>query len=271
MAIPKRVYDRITADLKKYQGILIDAKRRDIAESDTVVVIVDMLCDLLGYNKYTEVTTEFAIRSTYVDLAVKVGEETRFLIEAKAIGMELKDAHVKQAIDYGANQGVEWVVLTNGVVWRVYKINFTQPIEKSLVFEVDFLVISPKDSQAIECLAALSRDGFTQSSMTALLQQRQATSKFSVAALLFSESVVATLRRELRRHFPDVRIDNEVLADVIKNDVIKRELVDSDDARQAQELLKKAIRKAARAKAKAEAIKNDLEAGAGATSTPATP
>jgi Uncharacterized conserved protein len=271
MAIPKRVYDRITADLKKYQNILSDAKRRDIAESDTVVVIVDMLCDLLGYNKYTEVTTEFAIRSTYVDLAVKVGEETRFLIEAKAIGMELKDAHVKQAIDYGANQGVEWVVLTNGVAWRVYKINFTQPIEKSLVFEVDFLAISPKDSQAIECLAALSRDGFTQSSMTALLQQRQATSKFSVAALLVSEPVVVTLRRELRRHFPDVRIDTEVLADVIKNDVIKRELVDSDDARQAQELLKKAIRKAERAKAKADAVKNDLQAGVGATSTPATP
>lgn len=256
MTIPKRASDRISSELRKYQGVLADARRRDVAESDTVVVIVDMLCDLLGYNKYTEVTTEFAIRSTYVDLAVKIGEDTRFLIEAKAIGVELKDIHVKQAIDYGANQGIEWVVLTNGIVWRVYKINFTQPIDKSLVFEIDLLAITPKDEQAIECLGTLSREGFTQSSMAALLQQRQATSKFSVAAVLMSEPVVAALRRELRRHFPSVKIDHAILADVVKNDVLKRELVDSDEARQAQILLKKAIRKATRIKAKADSEKD---------------
>jgi hypothetical protein len=268
MAVPKRVSERIGAELKKYQAVLTDARRRDIAESDTVVVIADMLCDMLGYNKYTEVTTEFAVRSTYVDLAVKVGEDTRFLIEAKAIGMELKDAHVKQAIDYGANQGVEWVVLTNGVIWRVYKINFSQPIDKSLVFEVDLLAITAKDDQAIECLGTLSREGFTQSSMTALLQQRQATSKFSIAAMLTTEPVVSALRRELKRHFPSVRIDNEVLCEVIVNDVVKRELVDSDDARQAQELLKKAMRKAARAKAKADSEKGAAPTGPAPSANP---
>jgi hypothetical protein len=260
MAIPKRACDRIFSNLKKYQGILADARRRDISESDTVVVIADMLCDLLGYNKYAEVTTEFAIRSTYVDLAVKVGSEIRFLIEAKAIGVELKDNHVKQAIDYGANQGVEWVVLTNGVVWRVYKINFTQPIDKSLVFEIDLLTVSPKDEQVVECLGPLSREGFTQSSMTALLQQRQATSKFSVAAILMSEPVISALRRELRRHFPAVKFDQDVLSLVVQNDVLKRDVVDSEDAKQAQLLLKKAIRKVEHDKAKADSDNNDQPA-----------
>jgi predicted type IV restriction endonuclease len=216
-----------------------------------------MLCDLLGYDKYVEVTTEFAIRGTFVDLAVKVGQDTRFLIEAKAIGVELKDIHVKQAIDYGANQGIEWVILTNGIVWRVYKINFTQPIDKSLVFEIDLLEIGTRDAQAIEWLGTLSREGFTQSSMTALLQQRQATSKFSVAAVLMSESIITALRRELRRHYPNVRIDDEVLSFVIENEVLKREVVDSDEAQRAQQVIKKAIRKETRAKEKTE---NEKEA-----------
>jgi hypothetical protein len=41
-----------------------------------------------------------------VDLAVKIDDEIRFIIEVKAIGIDLKDAHVKQAIDYAANEGL---------------------------------------------------------------------------------------------------------------------------------------------------------------------
>jgi hypothetical protein len=250
MGVPKRVVERIASGLKRYQSVLSEARHRDVSESDTVVIIGDMLADLLGYKKYVEVTTEFAIRGTYVDLTVRVGEEIRFLVEAKAIGVELKDNHVKQAIDYGANQGVEWIVLTNGVVWRVYKIHFQQPIDKYLVFELDMLNITARSSEAVECLGNLSREGFTQSSMTALLQQRQATSKFSVAAVLISDPVLLAARRELRRRYPSVRVDQTVLRSVIENDVLKREVVDSDEARAAQQSLRRAAKSAAKARAR---------------------
>jgi hypothetical protein len=51
MAISKKVTDRIAAQLKRYQPTLADAKNRDISESDTVVIIVDMLSDVFGYRK----------------------------------------------------------------------------------------------------------------------------------------------------------------------------------------------------------------------------
>ena len=84
MAISKKVTERIVSQLKRYQGILTEAKNRDISESDTVVIIADMLADVLGYKKYIEITTEYSIRGTYVDLAVKLGDEIRFFIESKA-------------------------------------------------------------------------------------------------------------------------------------------------------------------------------------------
>lgn len=250
MAIPKKVTDRISASLKRFQTVLAEAKNRDISESDTVVILADMLAELLGYKKYIEITTEFAIRGTYVDLAVKVGADVRFLIEAKAINVDLKDNHVKQAIDYGANHGIEWVVLTNGAVWQVYKIHFKQPIDKSLIFEVDLLNTSAKNTQLLECFGTLSREGFTQSSMTAFFQQQQATSKFSLAALLTTEGVLGALKKELKKISPSLKVDDAFLKSTLQNDVLKRELVDSEEATAAAEMIKKACKPAAKPKTK---------------------
>lgn len=250
MAISKKVTDRITTNLKRFQSILEDAKNRDISESDTVVIIGDMLAELFGYKKYTEITTEFAIRGTYCDLAVKVSEDVRFLLEAKAINVDLKDNHVKQAIDYGANHGIEWVVLTNGGVWQVYKIHFKQPIDKSLIFEVDLLNSNPKNPQLLECFGTLSREGFTQSSMTAFFQQQQATSKFSLAALLTSEPMLIALKKELKKVSPTLKIEDGFLAQTLRNDVLKRELVDGEEAKAASDMIKKLSKSVIKAKSK---------------------
>jgi hypothetical protein len=264
MGISKRVADRISTQLKKYQGILAEAKNRDISESDTVVIIIDMLADVLGYKRYTEITTEHSVRGTFVDLAVKVGNDIRFLLEAKAIGVSLKDNHTKQAIDYGANNGIEWVLLTNGVQWQIYKVHFKQPIDKSLLFEFDALQVNHKHPQVVECLGNLCREGFEQSSMTAFYQQRQITSKFSTAAILLSEPVLNAVRREIRRLSPGCKVEIEELDALLRAEVLKRDVFDGEEAAQAAEYLKKAARSADRAKAKAAAVESNVEPASGA-------
>ncbi len=101
--IPTKVSDRIAAGIKRFQPILAAAKSRDVGESDTVTIVVDVLAELFGYDKYSEVTSEYAIRGTYCDLATKIDGVLQLLIEVKAIGIELKENHVKQAVDYAAN------------------------------------------------------------------------------------------------------------------------------------------------------------------------
>jgi hypothetical protein len=256
VAVPKKALDRIVVGLKRYTTVLRDAKTRDISESDTVVIVGDMLRDVLGYDKYTEVTTEFAIRGSYVDLAVKVGNDVRFLIEVKAIGVALKDSHVKQAVDYGANQGIEWILLTNGWNWQIYKIEFGQPIDKAKVFDIDLFQLTGRSDQVVDCFGNLSREGFTASSMAAVFQQQRATSKFSLAAILQSDNVITAARRELRRLFPGLKIDDDQVRTTIIDRVLKRELVESDEAKQAAAMIKKAAKAADRAKAK-EAVEKD--------------
>jgi hypothetical protein len=124
--LSKRAEERIITGLKRFQPILSSAKARDINESDTVVIVTDLLQKIFGYDKYSEITSEHMIRGTFCDLAVKLDGSLAFLIEVKAIGLELKEQHIKQAVDYAANQGCEWVALTNGIIWRVYKVHLRQ-------------------------------------------------------------------------------------------------------------------------------------------------
>lgn len=62
-SVPKRVMERLTTGIKRYQPILAAAKSRDVGEADTVTIIKDMLADVFGYDKYLEVTSEFSIRA----------------------------------------------------------------------------------------------------------------------------------------------------------------------------------------------------------------
>ncbi|WP_426440261.1 type I restriction enzyme HsdR N-terminal domain-containing protein [Bradyrhizobium genosp. P] len=238
MAVSAKVAARISAQLKKYQKILEAAKQRDISEADTVTIISGILSDALGYDKYKEVTSEHAIRGTYVDLVVIVDDKKRFLIEAKAIGVELKDSHVRQAVDYAANEGISWVVLSNGAVWRLYNLKFGKPIDKVMVFEIDVLSCDCKSDDVIYCFGNLSSEGFSKDSLTDLLNEKQTSSKYTISAVLRSTNLIEALRKEVRR-LSSIRLDTDYLRSLLENEIIKRELIDSDDAKAAAAYVKK--------------------------------
>jgi len=247
MAIPKKVAERLVAGIKKYQPVLAAAKARDVGEADTVTIIKDMLADIFGYDKYSEVTSEFAIRNTYCDLATKIDGVVQTLIEVKAIGLDLKEPHVKQAVDYAANQGVDWVVLTNGICWRVYHVIFAKPIGQELVVDLDFSALSTRSAADLEVLYLWCKEGWQKSVLGEYQMQRQALSRFFVGAALLTEPVLDVIRRELRRVSPDVRIDVDQISEVLTSEVIKREVLEGDKADEARKKIHRSASKALRA------------------------
>jgi hypothetical protein len=100
---------------KKFKLVLTTAHENKDNESNTVIIITDMLSEIFSYAKYSEITSEIAIRGTFCDLATQIDKKIQSLIEAKAICHELNKAHVTQAVGYASTQGIEWVVLTNGI------------------------------------------------------------------------------------------------------------------------------------------------------------
>lgn len=230
MAVPNRVKDRLVSGIKRLLPIIAQQRDRDVSEADTVTLVKDLMADVLGYDKYAELTSEHAIRGTYCDLAVKVDNKLIQLVEVKAIGTDLDDRHVKQAIDYASNQGVEWVLLTNGAIWRLYQVIFAKPIDKRLLAEIDLDKLDLRKEDQLESLYMLSKEGFMKGAHIELRDRQDATSRFTLAAILtHNESVVSAIRRELRR-VVDVLVDDSLIVKVLRDEVIKRDALEGPSA-----------------------------------------
>lgn len=240
MAIPTKIFERISSGVKKFQPILTSAKTRDVNESDTVVIITDLLSEVFGYDKYSEITTEHVIKKTFCDLAIKIDGKVKLLIEIKAIGLELKDDYIRQAIDYGANSGIEWVILTNGMNWQIYRITFSKPIDKEMVYEINFSNINPKIENHIEPIYYLCKEALGKSLLDEYHSQKQALSKYYIGQMILTETVLDVIKRELKRLTPGVKIENDEIEEVLRSDIIKRDVLEGDKAVDAKKKIQKA-------------------------------
>ncbi len=230
MKITKKTEERIKGALPKFQKVLGIAKDRDLNESDTVSIITDMLSEIFGYDKYLEVTSELQIRSTYCDIAIKIGEKFQYLIECKAIGTDLKENHLRQAVNYGVNKGIPWVILTNGIDWQIYRIRFEQPVSWDLVARIDLQTVSVKNDRDLEKLFIVTKEGVEKSAREELHEKMQCVNRFTVAALLLAEPMVLRLRKELRKLADDVDVDEEEIISLLKDGVFRRDLLEGEEA-----------------------------------------
>lgn len=229
MVINAKTQKRLQDGVKKFQAVIKNAKMKDINESDTVVIITDILNEVLGYDKYTEITSEYAIRKTFCDLAIQVNGKLRLLIECKAIGLELKDDYIKQAVDYGSNAGVDWVILTNGEWWKVFKISFTKPIDKELVYEFNFSELNARNNSDIEYLFYISKEALSKSVLEDVHTMKQALSKFYIGQILLTDEVLNAVRKQLKLLSSGLKVDNEAIKNIILNEVLKREIIEESD------------------------------------------
>ena len=102
---------------------------------------------------------------------------------------------MKQAVDYAANQGVEWVVLTTGVLWQVYHVTFAKLIQHELVVDFDLLAVNPRNSAHIETVGLLAKEGWQKARLGEYHSQKQALSRFVLALLVVTTAFLMELFR----------------------------------------------------------------------------
>ncbi len=246
LKIPKKVIERFS-NIKMFQQVATAHKARDVSEADTVTLVKDMLSGVFGFDKYGELTSEQQIRGTFCDLAVKIDGNIRYLIEVKAAAVDLNDTHLRQAINYGANQGIEWVVLTNSIDWRLYRIKFGQPITHDLVSSVNIFELNLKNEDHQNKLFLLCREGLTSDAMSNFHNRAQLFNQYTVAQVVMSPAIISALRRELKKLYPELKVDENQLGDLVTNEVLKRDVVDSENAKEAAQKTKRIQSKLAKA------------------------
>lgn len=112
----------------------------------------------------SEVTPQSKVKggtkTTRVDYSFrKVGElRPSFYLEAKRFSDYLEDPeHVEQAIGYGKNSGIRWVILTNFIKWKIFNADYFDEQKHAELFEFDLnsCLENPED---IHLLLLFSRE-----------------------------------------------------------------------------------------------------------------
>ena len=122
------------------------------------------------------------------------------------------------------------------------------------VFQFEFLQIKSKSTDDLELLFNISKEGILKNSLENLYVQKQATNKFMIGNLLYTESVLTTIKKELKSIYPDLKVTNEEIEKVLFNGVIKREINEGEESDEAKKKIAKSLRK--KDKIKTEKINN---------------
>lgn len=217
--------ERVKAAVKKYQKPLADLIARDANEGETRLLVTDFLCDGLGYDKFSDLSMEYAVQRDFADYGVRIDKELVAFIEVKRVGTKLGTKHLRQVQMYAVNEGVEWMILTNAAEWQVYHLTGGLPVVTELVFTVD-LRGPETPAQKAKLLFYLSRESFKKHQIDELWQQRRATCPESLGKALRSAPVVEALRKQLWRD-SGYKIDAADLVRLLEDTVLRRECLGS--------------------------------------------
>lgn len=200
--------------IKEYRKQFFSKDLQDLDESGTRIMVNHILTDLLGYKSLEEIKTEYMIKGTYADYVVQIDGTRHFLVEVKALSLALSNKHLRQAIEYAANEGVEWVILTNGRFLQLYKVIFAQPIESKLIFEIN---LSDPDAAkgCLECLQYLHRDAVLKKGLNQLWNNFMATEKTTIAGIILSKPAISLISKQIRSKFKS-KFDEKVVIEAVR-------------------------------------------------------
>jgi hypothetical protein len=115
--------ERVKAGIRRLAKPLKDLLERDANEGDTRMVVNRLLTDVLGYDEFSDLTTEYAVKGEFADYGIRIDRDLVAFIEVKRAATKLAAKHLRQAEMYAVNEGVEWIILTNGAEWRAYHLS----------------------------------------------------------------------------------------------------------------------------------------------------
>jgi predicted type IV restriction endonuclease len=227
--------DRIAKGLRKFRGVVERSRAANANESDTRAIVSAVAVELLGWDRFTDLSGE-VINGAYADFCLRHDNQLLAIIEVKAVTTKLHTKHVRQAVSYAASEGIDWVILTNGDDWHLYRVLFGKPITQDLVFGISITDEDTKPKAKSELLYLLSHEAQRKNELEQYYDKKAALSAPSIVKALLSASMLTKLRSEMRAA-TGYRVPIDELATILVEDVFRSDIQGDDTAR----LIKKAI------------------------------
>lgn len=209
--------------LREYRKKYLRKKFAEIDESATRIMVNSFLCEVLGYQELVDIKTEYRIRDTYADYVIQMGRKQNFVVEVKAMKQDLKQQHIKQSVDYAVNEGIEWVLLTNGRQVQVYRVIFAKPVRHELFFNLDLTDLK-EIKKAGEAIVYLNKKSMQKNYLDKLWQRQSEISPERLAKIIQKEAFIKLLRKELKKltklHYTNEEVQEATLK-LIKKSIEK--------------------------------------------------
>lgn len=183
------------------------------SEANTKKKVIEPLLDILNWDTSSiEVLLEYPVKigstTKYVDYALMLESKPVVLVEAKPFDTELSYDDSAQIISYGRIEDVQWVVLTNGKMLKVFDTKEGKNEKECLVVEVDLRQLP---NQANE-LSLISREsiltGEIESAAKRLAATRDAINSLKKSQLEIAEEfkkvLLKTTGKEVENRVSDI-------------------------------------------------------------------
>lgn len=202
-SVPKweqKARDRIRSMLPKLVRPVEALLERDAVEADTRMLVTDLLCDVLGYDKYEDLTAEYQVKGDFADIGIRVDKQLKAFVEIKRVKQDLNRSHLRQVESYAMREGVVWAILTNARQWHLYRVEpvVGQQSELTLVLKID-LLDSSSTRERLDAFFLLSREAMLKNRLEEYWGGVQATSPKVLHQILLSDGVISQVSKELWR------------------------------------------------------------------------
>lgn len=220
MATERQIKD-LADKLKKYKRKYLKSEFSNLDESATRIMTNSFLTEVLGYEELEDIKTEYRIRSEYADYVIQLNRKKHFVVEVKAIDLDIDEKHLRQSLSYAANEGIDWILLLNGREIQLFKVNFGKPITTTAIYKLDLM---DKDDfkKAPELVWNITKKAVERGELDDYWKRALALDLPNMAKMLYSEHIVKRLRNDIKAQtglYFQLEEVAESLHEVITNEV----------------------------------------------------
>jgi len=205
--------DRLYKLLKEYKKRYLRKQYAELDESATRLMVNNLLTDVFGYAELEDIKTEYNIKGVYADYIIQLQRKKYFIIEVKAVQLDLSSNHLRQALGYAANEGIDWILLTNGRQIELYRVIFSKPIDCKKIFS--FNLLDDKElKESVEYLIYLTKKAVLHNELNNFWKRFQALDATNLCKQLYSSDVIKYLRKTLKKTTGLIFTDDDILESI---------------------------------------------------------
>ncbi|MFZ1458291.1 MAG: type I restriction enzyme HsdR N-terminal domain-containing protein [Candidatus Saccharimonadales bacterium] len=191
--------EQLEKNLREYRKKWLGKSRgKSLNEADTRICVNDLLTSVLGYAMQEEIKTEYAIRGQYADYVIQLKRKKQFVVEVKAMEIDLTAKHLLQASHYAADEGIDWILLTNGMSLELHRVIFSKPVSDVQIFKFDLSDLSQIE-KASDALVNLTKRAVEKGELEEYWKRFDALSSAKLIKTIYTEEIIGALRRKIKK------------------------------------------------------------------------